>query len=225
MTENASETALPSTISSHISAEVRKRIIAGELKPGQALREEELQKRFGSSRGPIRESLRLLLQTGLVEHQPRRGFKVRDYTQDDIGHIYRLRAKLEGMVVEELENCDRAPLIENLKNSCENMRKHAKEKDALSYFFENTRFHQIMIDATKNRTLEKVLDYVNELSLPIRFRLLDDPAPIDRSLSYHEAIVSMIEAGDFEAAKMLTERHITENLARATAVFTGGEAQ
>ena len=59
---------LPTTISDYIFTDLREGIINGTLKPNQTLREEEISLRFGSSRGPIRESLRLLLQTGLVVH-------------------------------------------------------------------------------------------------------------------------------------------------------------
>ena len=94
---------LPTTISDYIFTDLRESIINGSLKPNQTLREEEISMRFGSSRGPIRESLRLLLQTGLVVHQPRKGFKVRDYTPKQIRQIYTLRANLEGLVIIELE--------------------------------------------------------------------------------------------------------------------------
>ena len=94
---------LPTTISDYIFTDLREGIINGTLKPNQTLREEEISLRFGSSRGPIRESLRLLLQTGLVVHQPRKGFKVRDYTPMQIRQIYTLRANLEGLVIMELE--------------------------------------------------------------------------------------------------------------------------
>ena len=86
---------LPTTISDYIFTDLRENIIDGTLKPNQTLREEEISVRFGSSRGPIRESLRLLLQTGLVVHQPRKGFKVRDYTPKQIRQIYTLRANLD----------------------------------------------------------------------------------------------------------------------------------
>ena len=67
---------LPQTLSYFILNKLRWRIITGELEPGQPLREKELEADYGSSRGPVRESLRLLLQSGLVEHLPRRGFRV-----------------------------------------------------------------------------------------------------------------------------------------------------
>ena len=43
----------------------------------------------------MREALRILELQGLVVHVPRRGFKVKRYTADDLRHLYRLRAQLE----------------------------------------------------------------------------------------------------------------------------------
>ena len=52
---------LPQTLSYFILNKLRWRIITGDLAPGQALREQELESDYGSSRGPVRESLRLAL--------------------------------------------------------------------------------------------------------------------------------------------------------------------
>ena len=79
---------LPQTLAYFILSKLRWRIITGDLQPGQPLREMEIQSHYGSSRGPVRESLRLLLQNGLVEHQQRRGFRVREYSPEDIRNIY-----------------------------------------------------------------------------------------------------------------------------------------
>ena len=62
---------LPQTLAYFILSKLRWRIISGDLQPGQPLREMEIQSHYGSSRGPVRESLRLLHQNGLVEHQQR----------------------------------------------------------------------------------------------------------------------------------------------------------
>ncbi|WP_460490999.1 GntR family transcriptional regulator [Dactylosporangium cerinum] len=48
-------------------------ILSGATDPGERLVEEQLTRRFGISRAPLREALRLLAQQGLVEHVPRRG--------------------------------------------------------------------------------------------------------------------------------------------------------
>ena len=212
---------LPQTLSYFILNKLRWRIVTGELEPGQPLREKELEADYGSSRGPIRESLRLLLQSGLVEHLPRRGFRVRTYTPDDVRNIYQLRATLEGMVVAALEGLDLAPLCETLTGRCAIMEGYYKAKDTEGYFQENSRFHQCIIDFTENRPIAQVLFYVNEISLPVRYKLLQESFPTRRSLDYHEGILNRLEAGDIQEAKRLTEEHILENLERAVSIFEG----
>ncbi len=213
------EQVLPSTISTHVFEALRRRIIEGSYAPGQPLREEEIRELHGSSRGPVRESLRMLLQTGLVEHQPRRGFRVREYTARDIRQIYSLRAALEAQVVGELAGRDLGPLLETLDDACNVMRDCYARSDLEAYFEENSRFHQRIIDFADNRVLREVMEYVNEVSLPIRYRVLGDALPSRRSLTYHERIVSYLRAGDVAEAQQLTGHHILENLERAIETY------
>lgn len=210
---------LPSTISTHVFEDLRRRIIEGDYAPGQPLREEEIRELHGSSRGPIRESLRMLLQTGLVEHQPRRGFRVREYAERDIRQIYALRATLEAQVVGELAGRDLGPLLETLDDACSMMRLCYERSDLDAYFEENRRFHQTIIDFADNRVLREVMDYVNEVSLPIRYRVLGDALPSRRSLTYHEKIVAHLRAGEVSEAQKLTAHHILENLERAVETY------
>ncbi len=213
------EADLPATISTHIFRILRRKIIEGELQPGKALREEEIREQHGSSRGPIRESLRLLLQTGLVEHQPRRGFKVRDYTPEEIRHIYALRAELEAQVIAGLEGRNLAPLVTALRKICAKMTALFEANDLQGYFKENARFHGEIIQFADNRILSEVLEYVNEVSLPVRYRVMGDALPSRRSLSYHERIVDLLATDKIGAAIAETRQHILENVDRAVATY------
>ncbi|MDE2789854.1 MAG: GntR family transcriptional regulator [Paracoccaceae bacterium] len=215
---------LPQTLSYFILNKLRWRIITGELAPGQALREQELEADYGSSRGPVRESLRLLLRNGLVEHLPRRGFRVRKETRDDVRNIYELRAALEGMVIAALSGLDIGPLCETLQGRCAIMEGYYKANDVEGYFRENSTYHQCIIDFTGNRPIAQVLYYVNEISLPIRYKLLKEAFPTRRSLDYHEEILRQLKAGDIQAAKRLTQEHILDNLERAMASFDENES-
>ena len=136
-------------------------------------------------------------------------------------NIYQLRATLEGMVVAALESLDIAPLCDALRGRCAIMEGYYKAKDTEGYFRENSTFHQCIIDFTENRPIAQVLFYVNEISLPIRYRLLQMSFPTRRSLDYHEDILAQLEAGNIQEAKRLTEEHILENLERAVSIFDG----
>ena len=74
---------------------LREMILSGELHAGQALRQEEIARRLGISRLPIREALNRLATEGLVELKPRRGFYVASLNIDEIEDIFEMRAMLE----------------------------------------------------------------------------------------------------------------------------------
>ena len=210
---------LPQTLSYFILHKLRWRIITGDLSPGQPLRETEIESAYGSSRGPIRESLRMLLQTGLVEARSRRGFRVREYTPDDVGNIYDLRATLEGKVVSALDGQDLAPLCEMLHARTEVMKSCWRQREMDAYFRENSRFHQRIIDYAGNKPISQVIYYVNEISLPVRYRLMQRNAPTRRSIDYHDEIITRLEHGDIPGAREVTERHILENMEQAMRIY------
>ena len=206
------ESRLPKTLSYHFFDEIRKRIIKGVFRPGYPLREQELEAELGSSRGPIRESLRLLLNSGLVECQPRRGFRVKEYSEKNLDHLYHLRAILEGMVIESLAELDVDDLIPELRASLDRMDQMFEAKDLDGYFWENILFHQKIIDFAGNEPLASVIYYVNEMSLPARYLLLGENFPNSRSINYHKEIVDGIAKRDFKKSCKIGKLHILENL-------------
>src|SRR5438105_15855611 len=84
-----------------ICTHLREAILAGDLSPGTKLVEAELARRFGVSRGPIREALRELSREGLVVDLPRRGTFVCTLTQADLTEVYAVREALELVAVRE----------------------------------------------------------------------------------------------------------------------------
>ena len=59
--------------SQRIANALRRSILAGEVLPGEWIRQEEVAERLGASRLPVREALRMLESEGLIEHQPSAG--------------------------------------------------------------------------------------------------------------------------------------------------------
>lgn len=210
-TEQAGYT-LPTTLPYFIFEKIRSGIITGKYPPGSVLREQQLEQEFGSSRGPIRESLRLLAQNHLVEHAPRRGFRVRPYTSQDLVNMYKLRATLETIVVDSLSDIPVEPLVEDLRACLKRMKALSDNKEIKEYFDENLHFHQIMYDYTDNEPLKITLLILNEMSLPFRYLVISKKFDENRSLHYHMGITGSIAQGDFEKAKFLTETHILQNL-------------
>jgi DNA-binding GntR family transcriptional regulator len=87
-------------LADEIAYRLRADILEGRLPLGAPLRHEQLAARFGVSRTPIREALRKLQATGLVELQPNRGAVVRTPARTELVDVYELRADLEGLACE-----------------------------------------------------------------------------------------------------------------------------
>ncbi len=81
-------------LSEQIAGKIRELIQTGEYGFGDRLKEEELSQRFLTSRGPIREALRVLSEEGLIELRPRRGASVRFLTIEEIAEIYDIRTMM-----------------------------------------------------------------------------------------------------------------------------------
>jgi len=74
---------------------LKRALLDGRFKAGQSLSEAELAVEMGVSRGPVREALLSLVQTGLVLHSPNRGFSVVEFTQEDLRELIEVRIPLE----------------------------------------------------------------------------------------------------------------------------------
>jgi DNA-binding GntR family transcriptional regulator len=89
-------------------------IASGVLPPGMGLDEQDLADRFGASRTPVREALRQLAVTGLVEIRPRRGVIVTQTTPERIMEMFEMSAEIEAMCVRiaRITPLERGRLIE-----------------------------------------------------------------------------------------------------------------
>jgi DNA-binding GntR family transcriptional regulator len=74
---------------------LRRAFFTRRFQPGQSLSEVELATEMGISRGPVREALLLLVQSGLVVHSPNRGFSVIEFTENDLREVNDVRLPLE----------------------------------------------------------------------------------------------------------------------------------
>ncbi len=210
---------LPETIPYFLADRIKADIIRWRHPPGASLREIDLAHQYGSSRGPVREALRILELQGLVVHLPRRGFKVKHYTEDDLRHLYRLRAQLEGEVVDALSERDVGPLADALDRINQTMRAFARKRDLEGYFTANIEFHQLMIESTESAALRTIMNLVNAMSLPIRYILLSSEFSGKVDYQYHQQITSAMRARDFRLARRLTVEHIAGNLAGAIKAY------
>ncbi|AKC72230.1 GntR family transcriptional regulator [Pandoraea oxalativorans] len=89
----------PVDLPSRLAQDIRELINDGILAPGAQLAQHALAARFGVSRAPIREVLKLLLAENVVEHDPNKGFQVARLSSTEARQLYRVRHLIESAVL------------------------------------------------------------------------------------------------------------------------------
>ncbi len=98
---SALEPLAPATRRGQIVQKLRMLIAEGNVSPGERLTEIELASRLGVSRAPLREAIRELVESGLVESVPYKGLYVRRVTRRDLEELYSIRTALEQFAFRE----------------------------------------------------------------------------------------------------------------------------
>ena len=84
------------TLSAQVREYILTKILNGEFKPGERLIEMKIAHQMQTSQAPVREAIRELEATGLIETLPNRGSRVRKVSNQELFDIYDVRAQLEG---------------------------------------------------------------------------------------------------------------------------------
>ena len=183
-------------------------IASGALVAGSALEEQQLADRFGASRTPVREALRQLVVSGLVEVRGRRGLVVARMTPERIMDMFETSAEVEAMCVRlatyRMTPLERSRLIE-LHELSEPI-VEAGNFDAYDSF--NRQFHETIYRATHNGFLaEQAIAIRNRLNAFRRTQLRQGER-LSRSRDEHEAIMQAIAEGDGEMASRRMRAHM-----------------
>jgi len=171
-------------------------ILSGRTDPGERLVEEQLTRRLGISRAPLREALRLLAQQGLVEHIPRRGVRVATLSDEDVRELYEVRDVLERHAVRS-----RPPGadLSGLRAALDVMGKATETGDRLTIADAHREFHVAVVALGGNRQLSALYASVLvriQLYMAVNLRREAEVADAADGVHRHERLMAAVERGD-----------------------------
>jgi DNA-binding GntR family transcriptional regulator len=183
-------------------------IASGTLVAGSALEEQQLADRFGASRTPVREALRQLAVSGLVEVRGRRGAVVARMTPERIMDMFETNAEVEAMCVRiatyRMTPLERSQLMELHEAS----RAMVEENDVDAYDAFNQEFHDCIYRATHNSFLAEQAQAIRSRLSAFRRTQLRQGERISRSREEHELIMQAIAEGDGDTAARRMRAHM-----------------
>lgn len=205
-----------------LADEILERIVNGHIRPGTSLREAAIADAGGVSRNTARETLRILVAGGLVQHYPQRGAVVCELGPDDIRDIYRLRLMMElegvqaaGQLRPEQEEC--------LSQAVEDFEAAAVSKDVARLVAADIGFHARIVELSDSPRLNR---FYRSIANEVRFgfsvvsvldREVEQPGPL---VEEHRQICLHLVRGDATAAAELLTSHLRRFGERLYEVFS-----
>lgn len=193
--------------------DVLRLILRGDLKAGERINEPDIAARLGVSRVPVREALRELESSGLVEARKHSGVFVRRLGAKEVRDLYELRALLDGFAgrrAAQLPEAERLQVADALDGCIARMEAAALEINVSAYYPENLRFHWLMVEASGNDALrETYRNIVQKLHLS-RLASLSQDLGMAASIASHRAIAAALRAGDAARCELLLAAHVQQ---------------
>ena len=193
-------------LSDQIEDHLLQAILTGTYPPGSRIVETRVARELGVSQAPVREALRDLEALGVVEINSFRGARVRRPSKAELLEAYGVRAELESLgarlAVARMSDAD----LDELQGYVDEMQRAAAAGDRHAEALVDGRFHARLIEATGNRTLERVWRYL----MPVARTYITLAAPgVDAvaAADLHLPILHALRLGDAELAVDAIRRH------------------
>jgi DNA-binding GntR family transcriptional regulator len=193
-----------------VLAAIKHGILTGEFKPGQALVETELAERLGVSKTPVREALKTLAGSGLVEMLPYKGVTVRAVDRQAARAIYDMRLLLEPVAAARTT-------LAGVSLAAAHAALDAADAadDAADRSLANRAFHRVLYAGCGNPLMVKALDELrDQTALASSVAWSSRPASWQQEAREHRGILAAAEAGDAELVRSLMRGHIGSFMAR-----------
>lgn len=199
----------PRTSTEDIRRQLAERIISSELAPGTVLDETQLAAEFTVSRTPIREALKQLAASGLVDQKPHARTVVAKPDEDKLAGMFELMGHLEALCAGMSALRMTAPERDQLDTLHGEMAAIVSAGDRQAYIQANERFHGAIYRGSHNPYLEEITLSTRQRLQPFRRAQFSTLGRLARSHAEHGLILEAILRGNQMEAERTMHAHIT----------------
>ncbi|WP_420174972.1 GntR family transcriptional regulator [Luteococcus sp. OSA5] len=195
-----------STLREQLLDRLREGILDGTFPPGSRMAEVELSSQFGVSRGTVREALRILQNSGLLEGKERNSLYVRKLSKRDIEELFQVRDALEGRAVTLfLKRPDAQEIVSQMATQL------PESGEGMSYaqrFEIDLDFHQILVASAGNTMLLNMWCGIKDLMRIAALAWVDEGAASLMTSAHHQPIIDALRTGDPDRVRPVLSEHM-----------------
>ena len=183
-------------------------IVRGQLAPGAALDETELARRFSVSRTPVREAIKMLAASGLVEVRAHRAAVVARPTHEHLIGMFEVMAELESLCAGYAADRMRGAERRALEDAHEKLRVLIQRGNPQRYYEVNEAFHATIYAGAHNSYLAELTLATRGRVQPFRRAQFRNLGRLAKSHAEHDRVVQAILRGERVLAAQNMYAHI-----------------
>lgn len=187
---------------------LRDMIIAGDLQPGTKVPEAELCLRFGVSRTPLREALKVLAAEGLLTLTPHRGARIASITADIVAEIFPIMGQLEALAGELACRRLTGEGLKRIETLHRTMLQTYAARDWVGYSKANRAIHEAIFSIAGNATLSALYQQLMVRIHAVRFVARQSDQHWRDAVGDHEAMILALRARDGGALAHVLRQHL-----------------
>ena len=210
-----------SVLSVQVKDRILQWILEGELAPGSRIIETRVARQLGTSQAPVREALRDLTTLGLVEMHPYRGARVRVPAAEELVEAMEVRGEIEAIAARQAATRIDGATLERMRILLDGMRADAAAGDAHSQALKNSAFHDCVIEASGNRTIQRVWSILEPFARTYLTATVPG-ADLHWLAERHLAILDALEAHEPDMAAERMRVHAREAESQVLKTMPGG---
>jgi DNA-binding GntR family transcriptional regulator len=193
---------------------IKEAMFSKKLAPEVMYTEAALTNELGISRTPVREALIHLASRGLITYFPRKGFKIKLLTENDVENLFELRLALELAAVRHVVPFLTKASLAEIEQAQAQYKKVALKGEPLESIRANMMFHAYLAEMTDNSYLIGALEEIRDLTNLAGLRSLEVGSRSTEAIEEHERIMAELKGHSLSGALREMEAHIRTTEAR-----------
>ncbi len=203
----------PGTLQSIAYGRIKGLLVCGELKQELIYSANQFAETLGVSRTPVREALLQLSAEGFLIPVQGRGFRIREFSKEEIRDFFEARLMIETYIIERLAESVGDDDVRTLEESLSQMILCARKKDSDGFLEADKAFHMNLVHRHKNRLLASIMENIRNLISILGRKALATAGRTEEVIEEHRKVLERIRRRDAAGAAKAMRRHlsVTEN--------------
>lgn len=183
-------------------------ILLGRLYPRERLIEEQLARRFKTTRHVVRQALLELEMAGLLVREANKGATVSEYSGEEVNQLYQMREFVERQAALLIDLPIDARAYQRLEKICDQHRAAVENSNMISVVAANKEFHQVLYRLCGNEFLADVIDEMAQKANLVRFASGTDIRLLKQASDEHYQILDTLVKDDNQALAEICVNHL-----------------